>query len=96
MVAGGFVAAGALAACAPTASAPAATAKPSAAGQPSAAAGQPRKGGTLIIATGDGLVPDLSSGNAFGPQALSFVQFVWPLFRTKPGSFDIINALAEG
>lgn len=90
-VAGGAVAAGALAACAPTATVPTASLKPS-----GAASGQPRKGGTLILATGDGLVPDLSFGNSFGPQALSFSQFVWPLFRTKPASFEIVNALADG
>jgi peptide/nickel transport system substrate-binding protein len=88
-LAGGAVASGALAACAPavpTASAP--TAKP--------AAGQPRKGGSLIIASGDALVPDLSYGNAFGPQGFTALQWIWPLFRTKPASFEVIPALAEG
>lgn len=90
-IAGGFVATGALAACAPTASGPGASLKPA-----GAASGQPRKGGTLVIATGDGLVPDLSFGNSFGPQAVSFCEFVWPLFLPKPASFEIVNALAEG
>jgi len=82
------MASGILAACAPavpTASAP--TAKP--------AEGQPRKGGSLIIASGDALVPDLAYGNAFGPQGFTALQWMWPLFRTKPASFDIIPALAE-
>lgn len=89
-IAGGIVATGALAACAPTGSGPEASAKPSA-----APAGGPRKGGSLVIASGDALVPDLSTGNAFGPQAFSTVQWAWPLFRTKPASYEIINALAD-
>jgi peptide/nickel transport system substrate-binding protein len=93
-LAGGAVASGALAACAPavpTATAPATTA-PSAA----APATQARKGGSLIIASGDALVPDLAYGNAFGPQGFTALQWIWPLFRTKPASFEVINALAEG
>jgi hydroxypyruvate isomerase len=88
-LAGGAVASGMLAACGPavpTASAP--TAKP--------AAGQPQKGGSLIMASGDALVPDLSYGNAFGPQGFTALQWMWPLFRTKPASFEVIPALAEG
>lgn len=90
VVAGGAVGGAALAACSPTTSAPVATS----AGQPSAAAG-PRKGGSLIIASGDALVPDLSVGNAFGPQGFTLLQWAWPLFRTKPASYEIINALAQ-
>jgi hypothetical protein len=60
-----------------------------------AVAGQPRKGGSLITASGDALVPDLSYGNAFGPQGSTVLQWIWPLFRTKPASFEIINALAD-
>lgn len=77
----------AIAACAPSTSTPgAATAAPTVG---------PRKGGNLIIASGDALVPDLSYGNAFGPQGFTALQWIWPLFRTKPASFEIINALAE-
>src|SRR5215831_10126296 len=103
-LAGGAMASSLLAACAPVAPvAPAAsTAAPgapatSAAGAPTAkpAAAQPRKGGSLIIATGDALVPDLAYGNAFGPQGFTALQWMWPLFRTKPASFEVINALAE-
>lgn len=87
-VGGGAMVTSVVAACAPavpTASQP--TAKP--------AAGQPRKGGTLIIASGDALVPDLAYGNAFGPQGFTALQWMWPLFRTKPASFEVIPALAE-
>src|SRR6266545_2906246 len=63
-VAGGVVGGAALAACTPTTTAPG-TGAPSAA--PSATLG-PRKGGSVIIASGDALVPDLSYGQAFGPQ----------------------------
>src|SRR5689334_12839760 len=60
-----------------------------------APATQPRKGGSLIIVSGDALVPDLSYGNAFGPQGFTALQWMWPLFRTKPASFEVINALAD-
>src|SRR5262249_5261411 len=70
-----------------TAAAGAPTAKP--------AAAQPRKGGSLIIASGDALVPDLAYGNAFGPQGFTAMQWLWPLFRTRPASFEVINALAD-
>lgn len=98
------------AAAAPTQAAPAPAAPTAAAAQakpttapaqaaptPAAAAqaGQPRKGGTVIIASGDALVPDLSFGNAFGPQGFTALQWMWPLFRTKPASFEVINALAD-
>ena len=86
VVAGGA----ALAACTPSPGTSGSSAGP----QASAAAG-PRKGGSLIIASGDALVPDLSYGNAFGPQGFTALQWMWPLFRTKPASFDIVNALAE-
>jgi peptide/nickel transport system substrate-binding protein len=55
----------------------------------------PRKGGSVIIASGDALVPDLSYGQAFGPQGFTALQWMWPLFRTKQASFEIINALAS-
>jgi peptide/nickel transport system substrate-binding protein len=81
---------------APAAKPPAGTTAPAATSAPAAAAaGTPRKGGTLTVVTGDGLVPDLFTGSSFGPQGLSFIQFVWPLFRTKPASFEIVPALAE-
>jgi peptide/nickel transport system substrate-binding protein len=98
-LAGGATASGVLAACAPaapTATAPASTA-PAAPGPTAAApAAQARKGGSLIIASGDALVPDLAYGNAFGPQGFTALQWIWPLFRTKPASFEVLNALAEG
>ena len=90
-VAGGVVGGAALAACTPTTTAPG-TAAPSA---PASATLGPRKGGSIIIASGDALVPDLSYGQAFGPQGFTALQWMWPLFRTKPASFEIINALAS-
>ncbi|MDQ2952112.1 MAG: ABC transporter substrate-binding protein, partial [Chloroflexota bacterium] len=91
VVAGGVVGGAALAACTTSTGGPAAS---SAAPQPSATVG-PRKGGSLIIASGDALVPDLSYGQAFGPQGFTALQWMWPLFRTKAASFEIINALAD-
>ena len=92
VVVGGAVGAAALAACTTPSTTPGAS---SAAPQPSGAVG-PRKGGSLIIASGDALVPDLSYGNAFGPQGFTVLQWMWPLFRTKQASFEIIDALAVG
>jgi peptide/nickel transport system substrate-binding protein len=94
VVAGGVVGGSALAACAPTAATPSPSAAASTAPTAAATSG-PRKGGTMIIASGDALVPDLSYGNAFGPQGFTALQWMWPLFRTKPASFEIINALAD-
>lgn len=55
-----------------------------------------RKGGTMVIATGDGMGRNLFVGNSFGPQAFAYSQFVSGLWGQSPGGARLANALAIG
>lgn len=55
-----------------------------------------RKGGTMVMATGDGMGRDFFVGNSFGPQAFSYSQLAYPLWRYTPGGARLIEGLAAG
>lgn len=55
-----------------------------------------RKGGTMVMASGDGMGRDFFVGNSFGPQAFSYSQFVYGLWRYTPGGARLIDGLAVG
>ena len=56
----------------------------------------PRKGGTMVVASGDGMGRDFFVGNSFGPQGFSYYQLAFPLWRYTPGGARLINGLAVG
>lgn len=55
-----------------------------------------RKGGTMVIASGDGMARDFFVGNSFGPQGFSYYQLAFGLWRYSPGGARLINGLAVG
>lgn len=55
-----------------------------------------KRGGTMVMASGDGIGRDFYIGNSFGPQAFGYSQFVYGLWRQSPGGARLINGLAAG
>ena len=55
-----------------------------------------RRGGTMVVVSGDAMGRDFFVGNSFGPQAFSYYQLAFPLWRYTPGGGRLINALAVG
>lgn len=54
------------------------------------------KGGTLALATSDGVGRDLFIGNSFGPQGMGHYNYAWGLYRMVTSSKQAQPGLAEG
>lgn len=55
-----------------------------------------KRGGTMVVATGDGLGRDFFVGNSFGPQGYAYTQFAWPLWGFSTGGRQLVSRLAVG